>query len=156
MYSYIHVLPDRFLVNVVIDQFQFDLETRRAEHEYINIQNPQISVLVTALRSLMQTAYSFQISYVYQYCRSLPSCHGQSSCWLYLSWQGKQNLSLQCVLKCVLKLVKLQSLVTKCCNMMNIYLAVHICIFSNLRAITISEQEEVIKPAIFFAFYGIS
>jgi hypothetical protein len=39
VYSYIHVLPDEFLLNFFIFKF-ISKEIRRAEHEYMNIHPP--------------------------------------------------------------------------------------------------------------------
>ena len=58
VYSYIHVLPDRFLFKLI--NLNLILKnTRRAEHEYMNIHHPPppphaINVLVTALMERSQ------------------------------------------------------------------------------------------------------
>ena len=42
VYSYIHVLPDRFLFKLM-DLNLISKETRRAEHEYMNTPPPQLT-----------------------------------------------------------------------------------------------------------------
>ena len=48
IYSYIHVLPDGFLFKLINLNF-ISKETRRAEHECMNIPPLPINVLVSAL-----------------------------------------------------------------------------------------------------------